>query len=165
MRPTTARPETKFRTSPELSNNPGGLKKGTGSSQSFNAVEAEGNDLVHSDGKRRKAIELLRKYKDMEKPFFLAVGFVRPHAFWWLRKIFRLTRLAKWRPAQDPGGSGRYPWNSGNRRTTANYQMDLNRRKARSGPTSSSFSCLEGSALGVIQRQHHCHLPCHGYHL
>ncbi len=41
-------------------------------------VKAAGDDLVHSDGKTaQKACELLRKHK--EEPFFLAVGFVRPH--------------------------------------------------------------------------------------
>lgn len=41
-------------------------------------VKAEGDDLVHSDGKTaEKASELIRKHKD--EPFFIAVGFVRPH--------------------------------------------------------------------------------------
>ncbi|RUA12579.1 MAG: iduronate-2-sulfatase [Flavobacteriia bacterium] len=41
-------------------------------------VKADGDDLVHSDGKTaQKAIELIKKHKD--KPFFLAIGFVRPH--------------------------------------------------------------------------------------
>ncbi len=41
-------------------------------------VKAEGDDLVHADGKTaKKACELLRKHKN--EPFFLAVGFVRPH--------------------------------------------------------------------------------------
>lgn len=41
-------------------------------------VKADGNDLIHSDGKTaQKAVELLQKHKD--NPFFLAVGFVRPH--------------------------------------------------------------------------------------
>ena len=46
----------------------------------FVVVEAEGGDLVHSDGKTAaKACELLAKYAKQEKPFFLGVGFVRPH--------------------------------------------------------------------------------------
>lgn len=41
-------------------------------------VKADGDDMVHSDGKTTaKAVELLRKHKD--QPFFIAVGFVRPH--------------------------------------------------------------------------------------
>ncbi|MGQ7871015.1 sulfatase [Sunxiuqinia sp. sy24] len=41
-------------------------------------VKADGDDLVHADGKTaKKACELIRQHKD--KPFFLAVGFVRPH--------------------------------------------------------------------------------------
>ncbi|MCK5822002.1 MAG: sulfatase [Bacteroidales bacterium] len=41
-------------------------------------VKADGDDLVHSDGKTaKKACELIRAHKD--EPFFLAVGFVRPH--------------------------------------------------------------------------------------
>jgi iduronate 2-sulfatase len=41
-------------------------------------VKADGDDLVHSDGKTaQKASELIRQYKDSS--FFLAVGFVRPH--------------------------------------------------------------------------------------
>jgi choline-sulfatase len=41
-------------------------------------VKAEGGDELHSDGKTaQKAIELIKKHKN--EPFFLAVGFVRPH--------------------------------------------------------------------------------------
>ncbi|MEN8117955.1 MAG: sulfatase [Bacteroidota bacterium] len=41
-------------------------------------VKADGDDLVHSDGKTaEKACELIRQHKN--EPFFLAVGFVRPH--------------------------------------------------------------------------------------
>jgi len=41
-------------------------------------VKADGDELVHSDGKTaQKASELIRQYKD--STFFLAVGFVRPH--------------------------------------------------------------------------------------
>lgn len=41
-------------------------------------VKADGDDMVHSDGKTaKKACELIGEHKD--EPFFLAVGFVRPH--------------------------------------------------------------------------------------
>ena len=41
-------------------------------------VKADGDDLEHSDGKTaKKAIELIKNHKN--EPFFLAVGFVRPH--------------------------------------------------------------------------------------
>lgn len=41
-------------------------------------VKADGDDLLHSDGKTAaKAIDLIKEHKN--KPFFLAVGLVRPH--------------------------------------------------------------------------------------
>jgi iduronate 2-sulfatase len=126
-------PETKVPgLAEQLSNNPSGLKKGTGSSQSFNVVEAEGDDLVHSDGKTaQKAVELLHKYKDMDKPFFLAVGFVRPHVpLVAPKKYFAPYPLGKIvLPPKVPGDQDDIPQNSGNRRTTDNYKMDLNQQK------------------------------------
>ena len=47
-------------------------------SQSFTGVIAKGGDRVHADAMAAdRAIEILENVKD--KPFFLAVGFVRPH--------------------------------------------------------------------------------------
>ncbi|MCC5938239.1 MAG: sulfatase [Lunatimonas sp.] len=60
-----------------VQNNPFGLKPKQGGNV-MTIVKAEGDDLVHSDGKTaEKASELIRLHKD--QPFFLAVGFVRPH--------------------------------------------------------------------------------------
>ena len=60
-----------------VQNNPYGLKPRKGGNV-MTIVKADGGDLVHSDGKTaEKAMELLKQNK--KKPFFLAVGLVRPH--------------------------------------------------------------------------------------
>lgn len=60
-----------------VQNNPFGLKPRKGGNV-MTIVKAEGGDLAQSDGKTaKKACELIREHKD--EPFFLAVGFVRPH--------------------------------------------------------------------------------------
>lgn len=71
-------PEWKAEGDSELvQNNPYGLEPKKGGNV-MTIVKADGNDQVHSDGKTaEKAMELIRKHKD--EPFFLAVGFVRPH--------------------------------------------------------------------------------------
>lgn len=71
-------PEWKAEGEAELvQNNPYGLKPRKGGNV-MTIVKADGGDLVHSDGKTaKKASELIRAHKD--EPFFLAVGFVRPH--------------------------------------------------------------------------------------
>ncbi|MEZ6014083.1 MAG: sulfatase [Planctomycetota bacterium] len=67
-----------------LEGNRGGQKPVVGGN-TFVVVEADGDDLVHSDGKTAaKAVELLgelarRARGGAGEPFFLAVGFVRPH--------------------------------------------------------------------------------------
>lgn len=60
-----------------VQNNPDGSIERKGGNV-MTIVKATGDDLAHSDGKTaEKASELIRKHKD--EPFFLAVGFVRPH--------------------------------------------------------------------------------------
>ncbi|MBN3582798.1 sulfatase [Algoriphagus aestuarii] len=71
-------PEWKAEGKAELvQNNPDGSLERKGGNV-MTIVQADGDDMVHSDGKTaEKASELIRTHKD--KPFFLAVGFVRPH--------------------------------------------------------------------------------------
>lgn len=60
-----------------VQNNPYGLKPKKGGNV-MTIVKADGDDLVHSDGKTaEKAVQLIKEHKS--KPFFLAVGLVRPH--------------------------------------------------------------------------------------
>ena len=60
-----------------LEGNPDGKKPVVGGN-TFVVVEAEGDDLAHSDGRTAaKAVDLIEKHAG--QPFFLAVGFVRPH--------------------------------------------------------------------------------------
>ena len=60
-----------------VQNNPDGKIERKGGNV-MTIVKADGDDLVHSDGKTaQKAIELIKKHKN--EPFFLAIGFVRPH--------------------------------------------------------------------------------------
>ena len=53
----------------------------------FINVKAEGHDLIQSDGKvAEKASELIKLHKD--EPFFLAVGFIRPHVPFVAPKVY-----------------------------------------------------------------------------
>ena len=71
-------PEWKSEGEAELvQNNPYGDKPRQGGNV-MTVVKAEGPDNIQSDGKTaEKASQLIREHKN--KPFFLAVGFVRPH--------------------------------------------------------------------------------------
>ncbi|MDO5981850.1 sulfatase [Flavivirga spongiicola] len=71
-------PEWKAKGEGELvQGNPDGTKPIRGGNV-MTIVKADGDDMLHSDGKTAaKASELIRKHKNT--PFFLAVGFVRPH--------------------------------------------------------------------------------------
>ncbi|SHE64118.1 choline-sulfatase [Fodinibius roseus] len=71
-------PEWKAEGEAELvQNNPYGEKPRQGGNV-MTIVKADKGDAAHSDGKTaEKASDLIRKHKD--EPFFLGVGFVRPH--------------------------------------------------------------------------------------
>ena len=115
-----------------LQNNPGGLKKGAAGGNRFSVVEADGDDLMHSDGKTaKKAVQLINQYKGMDKPFFLAVGFVRPHVpLVAPRKYFAAYPSDEMvLPPKIPGDWDDIPRNSGNRRTSESLQMDIRQQK------------------------------------
>ena len=81
----------------------------------WEAADCSDNDLA--DGKTaEKAIELLKSFKKMDKPFFLAVGFIRPHLpFVAPKKYFDLYPPGSLPLAQNvfrPEGapSSAFPW-------------------------------------------------------
>ena len=160
-----------------LQNNPDGLKKGAAGGNRFSVVEADGDDLVHSDGKTAaKAVELIHRYKGLNKPFFLAVGFVRPHVpLVAPRKYFAPYRADKMvLPPKVPGDWDDIPRTPGNRRTSQNLQMNIEQQKklVRAYYASVSYmDALTGNLIRALeesgQRKNTIIIftSDHGYHL
>src|SRR5690606_17579147 len=112
-----------------LEGNPDGKKPVVGGN-TFVVVEAEGDDLVHSDGKTaKKACELIDRHKN--EPFFLGVGFVRPHVPFVAPKAdykpypFDQMEL----PEKVPGDWDDIPKAGINYKTSKNMKMDLRKQK------------------------------------
>jgi iduronate 2-sulfatase len=126
-------PESKaLGTGETLQNNPGGLKKGAAGGNRFSVVEADGDDPVHSDGKTAQtSVELIHQFKNMDNPFFLAVGFVRPHVpLVAPRKYFAPYSSDQMvLPPKIPGDWDDIPRNPANRRTSESLQMDIRQQK------------------------------------
>lgn len=138
-----------------LEGNPDGKKPVVGGN-TFVVVEADGNDLVHSDGKTaRKACELIEQYKD--KRFFLGVGFVRPH-----------VPFVAPRPYYDPfpydemllppkiaGDWDDIPKAGINYKTSKNMKMDERRQRKAMGGYFASVAFMDaqvGKVLNALDR-------------
>ncbi len=171
-------PESKAAgTGETLQNNPGGLKKGAAGGNRFVVVEADGDDMVHSDGMTAtKAVELIHQYQDRTKPFFLAVGFVRPHVpLVAPRKYFAPYDYDQMiLPPKIPGDREDIPNNPGNRRTSESLQMDVRQQKKLIGGYYASVSYMDAMTGKVIdaleesgQRDNTIVIftSDHGYHL
>ena len=160
-----------------LQNNPGGLKKGAAGGNRFSVVEADGGELVHSDGKTsQKAVELIHQYKGMDKPFFLAVGFVRPHVpLVAPRKYFAPYAFDEMvLPPKIPGDWDDIPKTPGNRRTSQHLQMDIQQQKklVRAYYASVSYmDALTGKVIKALEESGQRNNTIiiftsdHGYHL
>ena len=160
-----------------LQNNPGGLKQGAAGGNRFSVVEAEGDDLAHSDGKTaQKAVELLNQYRGMHKPFFLAIGFVRPHVpLVAPRKYFAPYAFDEmFLPPKIPGDLDDIPANSVNRRTSEHLQMDIYQQKKliRAYYASVSFmDAMTGKVMEALEQSGQrdntivIFTSDHGYHL
>ena len=158
-----------------LEGNPDGKKPVVGGN-TFVVVEADGDDLVHSDGKTAaKAVELIEQHKD--EPFWLGVGFVRPHVpfvaprnyydpFLPYSKMTLPDRLSwDWDDIPKPGI---------NYKTSFNMKMDFRRQKKAIGGYYASVAFMDAQVGKVMNalKQHGLDEKTiviftsdHGYHL
>ena len=158
-----------------LEGNPDGKKPVVGGN-TFVVVEADGDDLVHSDGKTAaKAVELIREHAG--KPFFLAVGFVRPHVpFVAPRKYFEpfLPYDKLTLPPKVAGDWDDIPPAGINYKTSVNMKMDVRRQKKAVGGYYASVAYMDaqvGKVLDALERSGQgrntivVFTSDHGYHL
>ena len=158
-----------------LEGNPDGKRPVVGGN-TFVVVEAEGDDLAHSDGKTAaKAVELIEKHAG--KPFFLAVGFVRPHVpFVAPKKYFQpfLPYEKLTLPPKLPGDWGDIPKAGINYKTSVNMKMDERRQKKAVGGYYASVAYMDaqvGKVLDALDKSGQADRTIviftsdHGYHL
>ncbi len=158
-----------------LENNPDGTKPVVGGN-TFVVVEADGDDLVHSDGKTAaKAVELIHQHKD--EPFWLGVGFVRPHVpFVAPRDYFEpfLPYSKMVLPKKLPGDWDDIPKPGINYKTSRNMKMDIRRQKKAVGGYYASVAFMDaqvGKVMGALRdagledRTIVIFTSDHGYHL
>lgn len=157
-----------------LENNPDGKKPVVGGN-TFVYVQADGDDLVHSDGKTAaKACQLLRQKR--EQPFFLAVGFVRPHvpfvapASYYESFPFEEMEL----PTKYPDDWGDIPQLGINYKTSLNMKMDEEKQRKAVGSYYASVAYMDaqvGKVLATLEETGQADNTIviftsdHGYHL
>lgn len=158
-----------------LENNPYGLKPAVGGN-TFVVVEADGDDLVHSDGKTaKKAVELIHQHKD--KRFWLGVGFVRPHVpFVAPREYYDpfLPYNKMVLPPKIPGDWDDIPKAGINYKTSTNMKMDIRRQRKAVGGYYASVAFMDRQVGKVLQAVEDAGIADetiviftsdHGYHL
>ena len=158
-----------------LENNPDGKKPAMGGN-TFVVVEADGDDLVHSDGKTAaKAIDLIRAHK--HKPFWLGVGFVRPHvpfvaprSYYPPYKPYDKMVL----PEKVEGDWDDIPRAGINYKTSVNMKMDIRRQKKAVGGYYASVAYMDAQVGKVLDALEQADMTDktiiiftsdHGYHL
>ena len=158
-----------------LENNPDGKKPAVGGN-TFVVVEADGDDLVHSDGKTAaKAVELIEKHKN--ETFFLGVGFVRPHVpFVAPRPYFEpfLPYERNELPEKVDGDWDDIPRAGINYKTSVNMLMDIRRQKKAVGGYYAAVAFMDAQVGKVMDALKKAGLEDktiviftsdHGYHL
>ncbi len=135
-----------------LQRNPHGKRPVVGGN-TFVVVEADGDDLVHSDGKTAaKAVELIHEHKS--RPFWLGVGFVRPHvpfvaprSYYPPYKPYDKMVL----PEKVPGDWDDIPKPGINYCTSSNMQMDIRKQKKAIGGYYASVAFLDAQVGKVLK--------------
>ena len=158
-----------------LENNPDGKKPVVGGN-TFVVVEADGDDLVHSDGKTAaKAVELIEKHKN--EAFFLGVGFVRPHVPFVAPKSYYKSFLPYDKmalPEKVEGDWDDIPKAGINYKTSVNMKMDIRRQKKAVGGYYASVAFMDAQVGKVMEALKKAKLDDktiviftsdHGYHL
>lgn len=136
-----------------LEGNPDGSRPVVGGN-TFVVVETDGDDLVHSDGRTAaKAVELLQKQARDRSPFFLAVGFVRPHVpFVAPRQYFEpflpYDKLPL--PPKIDGAWDHIPKAGINYKTSLNMKMDERRQKKAVGGYCASVAFMDAQVGKVL---------------
>lgn len=168
-----------------LENNPEGKRPVVGGN-TFVVVEAEGDDQVHSDGKTSaKAVELIERHARAQRaagggavqPFFLAVGFVRPHVpfvapkgYFEAYKPYDKLPL----PPKVEGDWDDIPKPGINYKTSVNMKMDVRRQKKAIGGYYASVAYMDAQVGKVLDALRKSGLEDntiviftsdHGYHL
>jgi len=137
-----------------LEGNPDGKRPVVGGN-TFVVVEAEGDDMVHSDGKTAaKAVELLKeRAAEPDKPFWLGVGFVRPHVPFVAPKSYYPPFLPYDKhelPEKVPGDWDDIPKRGINYKTSKNMKMDLRRQKKAVGGYLASVAFMDAQVGKVM---------------
>lgn len=133
-----------------LENNPDGKKPVMGGN-TFVVVEADGDDLVHSDGMTAQtAARLIAEHRN--ERFWLGVGFVRPHVpFVSPRKYHEpfkpYDKLTL--PPKLPGDWDDIPKAGINYKTSENMKMDIRRQKKAVGGYYASVSYMDAQ-VGIV---------------
>ena len=157
-----------------LEGNPDGKKPVVGGN-TFVVVEAEGDDMVHSDGKTAaKACELIDKLKD--RPFFLGVGFVRPHVpFVSPANYYKPFPFAEMKlPPKIDGDWDDIPKAGINYKTSRNMKMNVEKQKKAVSGCYASVAYMDAQVgkvvkalekSGVADKTIVIFTSDHGYHL
>ena len=137
-----------------LERNPDGKKPVMGGN-TFVVVAADGDDMTHSDGKTAaKACELIAQHS--QQPFFLGIGFVRPHVpFVSPKKYHTYPPDSLVLPEKKPGDWGDIPKPGINYKTSVNMQMDVVKQKKAVAGYYAAVSFMDaqvGKVLDVLEK-------------